>query len=288
MGETLKKTVIPAAGIGTRLLPITKEMPKEMLPLFMKNAEGKVRMKPVLQAIFEQLYDFGFREFCFIVGRGKRAIEDHFTPNHGFMNYLQGRLDPNLTEELEMFYDKIRRSTTIFINQPDPKGFGDAVLKARPFTDNSPFLVHAGDDLIFSKEGRHLQRLINTFKSFNAEATLLVEKVEDPRRYGVVVGEKVEPGIFKVREVVEKPADPPSNMATVAVYCFNPKIYPAILKTEPDERNEIQLTNAIQHLIDRGGNVYAVELRNDEKRIDIGTPSSYWKALMETHNLQVL
>lgn len=285
MGHVFEKTVIPAAGIGTRLLPITKEMPKEMLPLFAKNAKGKVCMKPVLQAIFEQLYDFGFREFCFVVGRGKRAIEDHFTPNHSFVNYLQGRIDPNLTEELEDFYEKIRRSTTIFINQPDPKGFGDAVLKARPFTGDSPFLVHAGDDLIFSKNRGHLKRLINAFKSFDAEATLLVERVEDPRRYGVVVGERVKPGIYKVWEVVEKPVTPPSKMATVAVYCFNPKIYSAILEIQPDENNEVQLTDAIQGLINRGGDVYAVELRGDEKRIDIGTPNSYWRALTATYNL---
>ena len=101
----IRKVVIPAAGLGTRLLPITKELPKEMLPVFFKEKSGRVCLKPMSQAVFEQLYDVGFREFCFIVGRGKRAIEDHFTPDWDFVEYLRNKAE--LVDELQRFYTKI-------------------------------------------------------------------------------------------------------------------------------------------------------------------------------------
>src|SRR5438445_8969448 len=127
----LKKVVIPAAGLGTRLLSVTKEQPKEMLPVFARGKNGNLCLKPIVQLVFEQLYQVGFREFCFIVGRGKRAIEDHFTPDFNYVSMLDSKAKHGPAADLESFYKMIEGSTVYWVNQPDPRGFGDAVLKAR-------------------------------------------------------------------------------------------------------------------------------------------------------------
>jgi len=275
----IRKVVIPAAGVGTRLLPATKEQPKEMLPFFSKRLNGQLCLKPMLQLVFEELYDAGFREFCFIVGRGKRSIEDHFTIDNAFLDYLITKNELAARSELGEFYEKIQRSNIVFVNQPAARGFGDAVYHAKPFTGDVPFMVHAGDDLIVSKNNEHLNSLINTFEEYDADAALYVERVRDPRKYGVVIGKRVSKKIVKVGDVLEKPSSPPSNIAAVGVYVFNGKIFRAIEKTEPDKNNEIQLTDAIRQLINEGNDVYAIELSRDQKRVDIGTPASYWIAL---------
>lgn len=275
----IKKVVIPSAGLGTRLLPATKEQPKEMLPIFVRSADGKLCLKPLLQIVFENLYDVGFREFGFITGRGKRSVEDHFTIDSDFVDLLKSGNKPEPARELDVFYRKIGNSHIAFINQPKPKGFGDAVHRAKPFTGTEPFLVHAGDDLIISKENRYLLKLINIFEEHKATAVLCVERVEDPRKYGVIIGRKVAKNLYRVRRIIEKPSKPPSNIAVVAVYAFDSAIYQAIEETPPDMRGEVQLTNAIQKLIDQKHSVYAVELNSRERRLDIGTPESYLEAL---------
>jgi len=274
----IRKVVVPAAGLGTRLLPITKELPKEMLPLFFRGNDDRVCLKPIMQAVFEQLYDVGFREFCFTVGRGKRAIKDHFTPDWDFVESLKGKNKAERVNGLEEFYKRISDSTIVFVNQPEPKGFGDSILRARAFTGGENFLVHAGDDLILSKDSDHIRRLIKAFEELNADAALLVERVGDPRIYGVVEGVRVSEGTYRVERIVEKPRFPLSNMATIAVYVFKPMIYAKIEGVEPDEGGEIQLTDAIQDLISQGCKVYAIELR-EEKRIDVGSSEMYWNAL---------
>jgi UTP--glucose-1-phosphate uridylyltransferase len=275
----IRKVVIPAAGLGTRLLPITKELPKEMLPLFFKGKDDKVRLKPMLQAIFEQLYDEGFREFGFIVGRGKRAIEDHFTPDYGFVEYLKNKNKRELSGEMQEFYRKISDSTIVFINQPKPKGFADAVYQAKIFTQNEPFLMHAGDDFVFSRNNHHLKRLIKIFEQHNADVAFLVEEVEDPQKYGVVIGKEVKPYLFEVENVIEKPKKPISKLAVIALYVFKPVIYEGIEKAKPDERGEMQIADAIQVLLKRQCKIYALKLRPGERRIDIGTPETYLETL---------
>jgi len=275
----IRKVVIPAAGLGTRLLPITKELPKEMLPLFFKGKDDKVHLKPMLQAIFEQLYDEGFREFGFIVGRGKRAIEDHFTPDYGFVEYLKNKNKTELSGEMQEFYRKISDSTIVFINQPKPKGFADAVYQAKIFTQNEPFLMHAGDDFVFSRNNRHLKRLMKIFEQRNADVAFLVEEVEDPQKYGVVIGKEVKPYLFEVENVIEKPKKPISKLAVIALYVFKPVIYEGIEKAKPDEKGEMQIADAIQALLKRQCKIYALKLRPGERRIDIGTPETYLETL---------
>lgn len=276
--KKIRKAVIPAAGLGTRLLPVTKEFPKEMLPVFLKQND-EVCLKPMLQAVFEQLYDFGFREFGFVVGRGKRAVEDHFTIDEDFVDYLKKNNKVRLAEELRDFYEKISNSTIVFINQPKPKGFGDAVYKAKLFTSDEPFLVHAGDNLILSPRNDHLERLMKTFDDYKADAVFLVEEVEDPQRYGVIIGKEIKPNMFEVKKAFEKPRKPPSNLAIIAVYIFKPTIYEAISKINPDVSGEIQLTDAIALLLKWECKVYALKIEEYERRIDIGSPETYLQAL---------
>lgn len=275
----IKKAVIPSAGMGTRLLPATKEQPKEMLPILVRNVEGELCLKPLLQIVFENLYDVGFRDFGFITGRGKRSVEDYFTTDSGFIELLKNGNKLGLAKELDAFYKKVEGSHIAFINQPRPTGFGDAVHRAKSFTGSEAFLVHAGDDLVISKKNEYLLNLINVFEEHDADAVFCVEKVRDPRKYGVITGSKVANNLYLVKKVIEKPSQPPSNMAIVAVYAFNSEIYQAIEETPPDASGEVQLTNAIQRLIDQNHTVYAVELSSKEKRLDIGTPRSYLKAL---------
>jgi len=278
----IKKTVITAAGLGTRLLPMSKELPKEMLPIFVEGKRGPI-LKPLLQAFFEQLYNSGFRDFCLVVGRGKRAIEDHFTPDWDFVAKLNEKGKSNLASDLERFYKIIENSSIVWINQPEPKGFGDAVYRAKPFAKDEGFVVHAGDTLILSRRMDHLQNLVRMHKKNSAEAVLLVKAVEKPQLYGVVEGESISQGTFKVKRVVEKPKAPPSNLAVVPIYAFNPIIFKALEETRPDEAGEKQLTNAIQVLIEWGLNVYAIQLGEDEEYLDIGTPETYWHALKTSY-----
>lgn len=233
----------------------------------------------MLQAVFEQLHDTGFREYGFIVGRGKRAIEDHFSPDEGLIEYLRNKNKAELAEELQGFYKKINDSTIVFINQPQPKGFGDAVYQAKIFTQNEPFLLHAGDDIILSKNNDHLKRLMEKFDDYDADAMFLVEEVEDPRKYGVIVGNEIKSGIFKVTEVVEKPKKPPSNLAIIALYIFKPSIYQVIEKVGSKGGAEVELTDAVELLINWGHDVYALKLQRDERRIDIGSPETYLETL---------
>jgi UTP--glucose-1-phosphate uridylyltransferase len=271
----LKKAVIPAAGLGTRLLPITKELPKEMLPIVALMKNGQPCLKPMLQAIFEQLYDVGFREFAFIVGRGKRAIEDHFLPDEDFIQHLKNQNKKDLADDLQDFYNKINSSNLVFINQPKPKGFGDAVGRAALFTRKEKFLMQAGDDLIISRNNNHLKRATETFDKYDADTLFLIEEVPDPRNYGVITGEEIKPGIFKVTNIVEKPKKPPSNLAIVALYIFKPVIYKAISKVKPDKNGEVQLADALKLLVEWNRKVYGLKLNPTERRVDIGTAESY-------------
>jgi UTP--glucose-1-phosphate uridylyltransferase len=276
---SIRKVVITAAGLGTRLLSATKEMPKEMLPLFSTSSNGNLSLKPVLQLIFEQLYDVGFREFCFIVGRGKRSIEDHFTPDYSYVELLKGRGKKNLAIELEGFYSKIESSVITWINQPEPRGFGDAVLKAEPFVGNEPFLVHAGDTYIISQENSHIRRLLHAHEARRPSATLTLKEIHDHKKLYGCAEVNIDGPVMRVVRVVEKPEKPISNLAIMPVYIFEPEIFEAIKETGPGVGGEIQLTDAIQKLIDIQKPVEAIKLREDEIRLDVGTSETYWEAL---------
>lgn len=279
MKNLIKKAIIPAAGLGTRLLPATKEQPKEMLPILVSNGGRKLFLKPFLQLVFEQLYIAGIREFCFIVGREKRSIEDYFTVDQDFMKYLKARNKIETLNELGGFYDKVSNSTIAFANQPQPLGFADAVYRGRFFSGKENFIVHAGDDLVLSNRNC-MHRLFSVFRKYNADGAFLVQEIKDPRKYGVIAGKKVSSGVYHVKKIVEKPSRPPSKFAVVAVYVFKPGIFEAIKHVQPGVNKELQLTDAIKGLIDQNNAVYALELEQDERRIEIGDPTSYREAFL--------
>ena len=143
----MTKIVITAAGKGTRLLPFTKEMPKEMMPIFSKISANNRIVLPLLQYVYEQLYSMNFRDYCFIVGREKRSIEDHFTPHEMYLRNLKGSYKDIMTK----FYKKLENSHLVWINQNKPLGFGDAVKHAEKYVGKEDFIVHAGDVTILSK-----------------------------------------------------------------------------------------------------------------------------------------
>ena len=275
----IKKVVIPVAGLGTRLTPATKEQPKEMLPVFAKGKNDQMCVKPLVQIIFEHLHDFGFTEFCFIIGRGKRAIEDHFTQDYGYVSMLKEKGKGISSLDLGIFYEKLGKSNLIWVNQPEPKGFGDAVFKARPFIGDEKFLVHAGDTYIISNDSFYLSQLIKEYDRLNADVMLLLQKVEDPKHYGVVEVGKADGNVMKVLGLEEKPEKPKSNLAIMPVYAFDPIIFKALEKTKPGKGGEIQLTDGIQMLIEWGLKVYAIQLKPNEIKLDIGNPEMYWDAL---------
>ncbi len=279
----IQKVIVPAAGLGTRLFPATKEQPKEMLPIFSKTSNGELAVKPVVQLVFEQLYDAGLREFCYVVGRGKRGIEDHFTPDLHCIQTLEGMGKNGQASDLEDFYQKLETSTAMWVNQPEPKGFGNAVLMAQPFVQNESCLVHAGDSCIISKNMDYLKKLIEAFNRLKADAAFLVLEIENPKQYGIVEGDEVEAGIIKVKKVVEKPEKPKTNWAIMAMYVFRPIIFEALESTKPGKNGEIQLTDAIQKLVDDDLKVYAIKLDKGYMHLDIGSPERYWEALELSH-----
>ena len=279
----IRKVIIPAAGLGTRLFPATKEQPKEMLPIFTKTPDGDMVVKPVVQLVFEQLYDAGIREFCYVVGRGKRGIEDHFTPDEHCIRMLESTGKNGQASDLESFYGKLNSSTAMWVNQPEPKGFGNAVQMAQPFVGNESCLVHAGDSCIISKDMDYLQKLLGAFERFKADAAFLVLEIKNPTQYGIVEGDEAEAGIIKVKSVVEKPEKPKTHWAVMAMYAFQPVIFKALETTKPGKNGEIQLTDAIQKLIDRGLKVYAVKLDSSYAHLDVGSPERYWQALELSH-----
>jgi UTP--glucose-1-phosphate uridylyltransferase len=270
----IKRVVITAAGLGTRLLPMSKELPKEMLPVFV--GENPI-LKPLLQALFEQLYAFGFRDFCFVVGRGKRAIEDHFTPDREYVSKLNNKGKMGVATNLESFYHMIEDSTIMWVNQPEPRGFGHAVLMSRSYVDGEPFMLCAGDTYVISDGSKFLTRMVQSF-SKRGSNTLLLQKLQDPRNYGVAIVEREASDIYRVSRIVEKPKSPPSNLAVMPFYIFKPELMDILQKTQPGIGNEIQLTDAVQTLIRKGNPVHAVMLEEDEVRLDIGTPKEYWEA----------
>ena len=268
----MTKVVITAAGKGTRLLPFTKEMPKEMMPIFSSVFTKKKVVLPLLQYIYEQLYSMGFRDYCFVVGREKRSIEDHFTPHETYLRELAGDYKKIITK----FYQKLENSHVVWVNQNRPLGFGDAVRRAERYVGNEDFIVHAGDVTILSKSKHPISRLIETAKrNPDAKAILLCKKIKDFKRYGVPTVERLSNNLFSVRRVVEKPDKPKSDFGILPLYYFKADIFSSIKKIKPGKGKEFQLTDGIQNLIKRNQKVLAITLNENEEEIDVGTVESY-------------
>lgn len=266
--------IIPAAGLGTRLTPYTKEIPKEMLPVIVKQ-ENNIVVKPLLHYIFDSLHYIGLRNFYFIVGRGKRVIEDYFTPDWNYVDYLKKIGKNREASILEDFYVKIENSNIVMVNQPIPRGFGDAVLRTEKLVNTDVFIVHAGDDIVYPTHRENIVNLIKHYLEYKPIAVFLYDESDTPERYGVIHGEN-RGEYIDVYDVVEKPKKASSRNVVVAIYVFSRVIYDALEKTKPLE-GEHQLTDAIKYLLKKGEKVHAVKVRG--KRLDLGTPDQYLYAL---------
>ena len=275
----IRKVIVPAAGLGTRLFPATKEQPKEMLPIFSCSNNGNRIVKPIVQMVFEQLYETGIREFCYVVGKGKRVIENHFMSDFNCIKTLEGLGKNEQAVNLKEFYQKVDTSKIMWVNQPEPRGFGDAVLMAQPFIQDNPCLVHAGDSFILSKSMDYIKKLLDAYEKFSADVAFLVLEIDNPKQYGIIEGVEVEDEIFRVKTAIEKPKNPRTHLAIMAMYAFKPKIFKALEIIKNSGNGEIQLTNAIQKLIDWGSKVYAVKLDDSYSHMDVGNPERYWNAL---------
>ena len=271
----MTKIVITAAGKGTRLLPFTKEMPKEMMPIFSQTFTKNKVVLPLLQYIYEQLYSMNFRDYCFVVGRKKRSIEDHFTPHETYLKELTG----DYKKIIRNFYQKLNNSHLVWINQNKPRGFGDAVKRAERYVGKEDFILLGGDVVILSKSKHPIQRLIETAKKNpDAKAILLCKKIKEPKRYGVPTVNKLSNNLFLVKKVVEKPDKPKSNFGILALYYFRPEIFSSLKKIRTGKGKEYQLTDGIQKLIDEKQKVLAITLNKNEEEVDVGTVESYKKS----------
>jgi len=276
------KTVLTAAGKGTRLLPFTKEMPKEMMPIFTKTRSNQRIVIPLLQYIFEQFHSMKIRDFCFVVGRDKRSIREHFASQQ---SYLHG-LPTDRKKTISNFYKKLKNCNLTWVNQNKPLGFGDAVKRTEKFVMNEDFILHAGDISIISRQNHPILRLIDTAKKNpDASAILVCKKIKDAEGYGVIQTENKSSSVYLVDGVEEKPLKPKSNLGILALYYFKPEIFSSLKKTKRGKNNEIQLTDGIQNMINDGKKVLAIPLTKHDVEIDVGTVKSYKDAQINSYKI---
>ena len=276
----MTKVVITAAGKGTRMLPFTKEIPKEMMPIFTKIYGNQRTVIPILQYIFEQFYSMKIRDYCFVVGRDKRSIKDHFARQQSHLNELSG----NHKKTLSNFYKKLENCHLILVNQNKPLGFGDAVKRSEKFVGDEDFILHAGDVSIISRYKHPILRLIDTAKKNpDVSAILVCKKVKDAKRYGILQIKNRTSTVYFVEGVEEKPVRPKSNLGILALYYFKPEIFHSLKKTKRGKNNELQLTDGIQQMINDGKKVLAIPLTNDDIEIDVGTVESYRDAQVSSY-----
>ena len=261
----IKKAVIPAAGFGTRFLPATKSQPKEMLP---------VVDKPTIQYVVEEAVESGITDILMVIGRGKRAIEEHF--DRSFELELQLEEKEKFDELLDI--RRISRMADIhFIWQKELNGLGDAVRYARSHVGDQPFAVLLGDTIMESDQKPVLQQLIDTHDIYGGSVVAL-EEVPDEKvsRYGVMDGEEISKGVFKVNTFIEKPSleKAPSNLVIASRYILDSKIFDCLDNVFPGVNNEIQLTDAL-HLLLETQNIYGLQYQG--KRHDIGNKLDFIK-----------
>nr|WP_144928005.1 UTP--glucose-1-phosphate uridylyltransferase GalU [Paenibacillus bovis] len=265
--KTVKKAIIPAAGLGTRFLPATKAMPKEMLPIV---------DKPTIQYIVEEAIASGIEDIIIVTGKGKRAIEDHF--DHNF------ELEENLIQKEKFdLLEKVNHSSQVeihYIRQKEPKGLGHAVWCARKFIGNEPFAILLGDDIVQS-ETPCLRQLIQQYEETQC-SVVGVQQVpdEETHRYGIVEPSVQDGRRHEVKTFVEKPAQgtAPSNLAIMGRYIFTPEIFHFLDKQEVGAGGEIQLTDAIQKLNELQ-KVFAYDFEG--KRYDVGEKLGFVKTTVD-------
>ena len=260
----IKKAVFPAAGFGTRFLPATKAIPKEMLPLV---------DKPLIQYAVEEAKASGLSEIIIVTGMGKTAIEDHFDTSFELEMLLRERDKTELLRMIENVSDMVHFAYT---RQKKPLGLGHAIGITKNLINNEPFAVFLSDDIIDSKTPA-MKQMVEVFKRYGT-SILAVQKVPKSQAhlYGIIKGKKVAPGVYKVLDLVEKPkSNPPSDLAIIGRYILTPGIFNALEETKPGKGGEIQLTDALKILI-RTQDVFAFEFEGT--RYDAGDKLGFLKA----------
>jgi UTP--glucose-1-phosphate uridylyltransferase len=264
----INKCLFPAAGYGTRFLPATKAVPKEMLPIL---------TKPLLQYGIEEALSSGINNMAIVTGRGKRAIEDHFDNSFELESQLKGtEKDHYLTE-----INQIIKTTIIsYIRQKEMRGLGDAILTGQPLIGKEPFAVVLADDLCDCEDEGVLSQMIDVYNQYNCSIIALQEvPISETDKYGIVKGVQISDSknIFQITNMVEKPAtiDAPSNMAIIGRYILTPDIFSILKKIKPDKSGEIQITDAL--LVQaKKGNVIGLKFKG--KRFDCGSVKGFVQA----------
>ena len=278
----MKTAVITTAGLGTRLLTTTKASPKTLLPLYDRSFDRNTEplLRPLIEIIFENLYDNGFRRFCFIVGtKNRKSILNHMLPDQEYIKLLKKRnnkFDKRIAKALQKFYKKFEKCEIEWISQKSPMGFGHALFASKKFVGNEPFLLHTGDAYFpdysflksFIKSSHHGKKIIST---------LLLQYKKSLKGFGVAQTKKSVP-LDIVFHVAEKPKKPQSNLVILPIYILKPNIFDALEKTGLGYNNELQVTDAISTLMDLNHKVTAYNFRNN-KWFDIGTARQYFHAL---------
>ncbi|MDF2673697.1 MAG: galU [Clostridiales bacterium] len=264
----VRKAIIPAAGLGTRFLPATKAQPKEMLPIV---------DKPTIQYIIEEAVASGIEEILIITGRNKRAIEDHFDKSVELELELKSKHKDDLLKIVE---DISNMAQIHYIRQKEPRGLGHAIYCAKTFVGDEPFAVMLGDDVV-DNDVPCLKQMIDIFDEYKT-SVLGVQAVpkSDVNKYGIVKGKFIEDGVYKVKDLVEKPDvdKAPSNIAILGRYIITPKIFEILEHTQPGKNGEIQLTDALRELLNTEA-MYAYTFKG--KRYDVGDKLGFLQATVE-------
>ncbi|MCL5433132.1 MAG: UTP--glucose-1-phosphate uridylyltransferase [Patescibacteria group bacterium] len=268
----IRKVVIPAAGFGTRFLPQTKAMPKEMLPIV---------DKPVIQYVVEEAVNSGIKDIIIVTGYVKRAIEDHFdTPSAELIKNLEAGGKQKLLEEVKKISEM---ANFIYIRQKGMYGNGTPVLSAEPAIEDEMFAVMWGDEFIYSDPPR-LSQMIKVHEKYGGAviSAVRIKNKEDLKRYGIAKVEKVEGNVYKIEKIIEKPEpdEAPSDFATHGAYVLPPEIFNILKNQKPGKNNEISLPEAIDELIKTGYPVFACEIENGTY-YDTGNKIEYMKTVVE-------
>ncbi|MBT3384452.1 MAG: UTP--glucose-1-phosphate uridylyltransferase GalU [Prolixibacteraceae bacterium] len=265
----IRKAVIPAAGYGTRFLPATKSQPKEMIPII---------DTPVIQYVVEEAVASGITDILMIIGKGKRAIEEHFDRSPILEESLLKK------QNLKML-DKIRSISNManihFIWQKEMNGLGDAILHAKYHVGNEPFVILLGDTVVRSNDGPITKQLIDVYEQHKSSVIALEEvKPELVHRYGIIDGKAIAKNVYKASDWIEKPSieEAPSNLAVASRYIFTPEIFDFLEKTLPGKNDEIQLTDAMREMV-KYHPMFGMKFKG--KRYDIGNKMGFLKTNIE-------
>ncbi|MGE4398485.1 MAG: UTP--glucose-1-phosphate uridylyltransferase GalU [Campylobacterales bacterium] len=263
----ITKCLFPAAGYGTRFLPATKAMPKEMLP---------VLTKPLIQYGVEEAMDAGLTEMAIVTGRGKRAIEDHFDISYELEHQIKGTEKEKYLADIRNIIDVCSFSYT---RQVEMKGLGHAILTGRTLIGNVPFAVLLADDLCVGDDGGSvLAQMVELYKKYRCSIVAIEEiDVKDSSKYGIISGKEMESGVYMVSDMVEKPspADAPSNLAIIGRYILTPDIFDILENTPAGKNGELQITDALKM---QAKNNMVIAYKFKGKRFDCGSVEGFVEA----------